>query len=158
MYQAAAQAQGQAHTSRKASALVAGLGAAFIASAISLTMTMSGASPISAPIQVDNTAPQCKIIKRQFMVSTNTGSGTVRLREGSYLSPPVKLSTQPQLVVFPLDRPQEIPAVEVITIEGNATDVVLASTVTNWRHEFNRVDGVTAFQSSWLPMKGCPGR
>jgi hypothetical protein len=119
--------------------LVAGLGAAFIASAISLTMTMSGASPISAPTQVDNAAPQCKIIKRQFMVSTNTGSGTVRLREGDYLSPPIRLSTQPQLVVFPLDRPKEVPAVEVITIEGNATDVVLASTVTTWRHEFNKV-------------------
>jgi hypothetical protein len=157
MYQAVAQTQGQAHTPRKASALVAGLGAAFIASAISLTM-MGGASPVTAPSQEDNAAPQCKIIKRQFMVSTNTGSGTVRLREGSYLSPPVKLSTQPQLVVFPLDRPQEVPAVEVITIEGNATDVVLASTVTTWRGVFNKVDGVTAFQSSWLPMKGCPGR
>ncbi len=38
MYQAVAQTQGQAHTPRKISALVAGLGAAFIASAISLTM------------------------------------------------------------------------------------------------------------------------
>jgi hypothetical protein len=155
MYQTASQTQGQAQPARKTSALVAGLGAAFIASAISLTMTMSGASPISAPAQMENTAPQCKIIKRQFMVSTNTGGGTVRLREGSYLSPPVTLSTTPQLVVFPLDRPQNVPAVEVITIEGNATDVVLASNVTTWRGVFNQVNGVTAFQSSWLPLKGC---
>ena len=154
MYQAVAQSQGQAHAPRKTSALVAGLGAAFIASAISLTL-MGGASPVPAPAQADNTAPQCKIIKRQFMVSTNTGSGTVRLREGDYLSPPIKLGTQPQLVVFPLDRPRDIPAVEVITVEGNATDVVLASTVTTWRHQFNKVDGVIAFQSSWLPLKGC---
>ena len=155
MYQAASQNQAQTQPARKTSALVAGLGAAFIASAISLTMTMSGASPISAPAPMENTAPQCKIIKRQFMVSTNTGSGTVRLREGDYLSPPIKLGTQPQLVVFPLDRPRDIPAVEVITVEGNATDVVLASTVTTWRHQFNKVDGVIAFQSSWLPLKGC---
>jgi hypothetical protein len=155
MYQTASQTQGQARQPRKTSALVAGLGAAFIASAISLTMTMSGASPIAAPAQMENTAPQCKIIKRQYMVSTNTGGGTIRLREGSYLSPPIKLSTQPQLVVFPLDRPQTVPAVEVITIEGNATDVVLASTVTNWRGVFNQVSGVTALQASWLPLKGC---
>jgi hypothetical protein len=153
MYQTASQTE--VRQSRKSSAVVAGLGAAFIASAISLTIMMSGASPISAPAQLQDTAAQCKIIKRQYMVSTNTGGGTIRLREGSYLSPPVTLSTKPQLVVFPLDRPQTVPAVEVITIEGNATDVVLASTVTTWRGVFNQVSGVTAFQSSWLPLKGC---
>ena len=153
MYQTAS--HGQARSSRKASALVAGLGAAFIASAISLTMTMSGASPIAAPAQAENTAPQCKIIKRQFIVSTTTGSGTIRMREGSYLSPPIAINTQPQTVVFPLDRPQNYPAAEVITIGSNATDVVLTSPVTNWRRVFASVSGVSVFVASWLPMKGC---
>jgi hypothetical protein len=77
------------------------------------------------------------------------------LHEGSYLSPPITLSTQPQNVVFPLDRSQVSPAVEVITIEGNATDVVLTSPVTSWRRVFNSVSGVSAFEASWMPLKGC---
>ena len=153
MQQTASQGQSQQQP-RKKSTLVAGLAAAFVASAVCLTMLMSGPSPVATPDQAANT-PNCKVIKREFLVSTTSGGGTVRLREGSYLSAPIRLSTQPQLVVFPLDRPKEVPAVEVITIEGNATDVVLASNVTTWRGVFNQVNGVTAFQSSWLPLKGC---
>jgi hypothetical protein len=90
-----------------------------------------------------------------MLVSTTSSGGTVRLREGNYLSPPIKLSAQPQAVVFPLPRPETIPVEEVITIEGNASDVVITSDVTTLRRVFNNVIGVTAFNVSWKPMKNC---
>ena len=39
-------------------------------------------------------APQCSLIQRKLYVSTATGSGTVRLRDGNYVSPPITLSAQ----------------------------------------------------------------
>ena len=84
---------------------------------------------------------------RQFLASTNGGGGTIRLREGNYLSPPIVLGAQPQTVTFPVARPQTVAAPpEVITIEGNATGVVLTSPVTSWRHVFDSVNGVLAFE------------
>ena len=65
------------------------------------------------------------------------------------------LSAQRQAVVFPLLRPQDAPATEVITIEGNATDVVLTSPVTAFRRVFDNVTGVVAFQANWMPIKSC---
>ena len=88
------------------------------------------------------------------MVSTTTGGGTVRLREGGYLSPPIKLTAVPQSVVFPLPRPDVVPVEEVLTLEGNATDVVITSEVTNLRRVFD-VQGVTAFNITWKPVKTC---
>jgi hypothetical protein len=150
--QAASQEQSQ--RARKKSAVVAGLGPAFVASAVCLTMLMSGPSPVATPDQAAD-APNCKVIKREFLVSTTSGSGTVRLREGSYLSPPITLSAKPQSVVFPLARPETMGPEEVITIEGNATDLVLTSPVTTWRKVFDNVTGVAAFSTRWMPMKTC---
>jgi hypothetical protein len=93
------------------------------------------------------TAPQ--------LVSTAAGGGTVRLREGSYVSEPITLSGQPQTVTFPLPRPDVISAPEVVTIEGDAADVVLTSPVTSWRKAFQIVHGVTAVEANWLPVKTC---
>ena len=146
--------QGRAQP-RKISPVVAGLGAAFVGVGITLLLTMSGPSPVALSDQAASTTQQCQMIQRKLLVSTTMGSGTVRLREGSYLSPPITLSTQPQAVVFPLLRPQNAPVTEVITIEGNATDVVLTSPVTAFRRVFDNVTGVSAFQANWMPMKTC---
>ena len=152
---ASQQAPAQAPKSGQISPLVAGLGAAFVASAVAIVIMMSGPAPV-ANQAASGTSKECKVVMREFAVSTETGSGTVRLREGSYLSPPIVLSSKPQTVTFPVPRPQDAPsAAEVITIEGNATGVVLTSTVTGWRHVYDSVNGVVAFSSSWLPVKGC---
>jgi hypothetical protein len=155
MHQSAS-AQGQAQQARKPSAVVAALGAAIVASAITLTMAMSNPAPaaVSEPAAAA-TAPQCKVVLRQFLVSTNAGGGTVRLREGSYLSGPIVLGAQPQTVTFPVPRPDVISGSEVVTIEGDASDVVLTSPVTSWRRVFQSVHGVTAFEANWLPVKTC---
>ena len=57
-------------------------------------------------------------------------------------------------MVFPLPRPDTIPVEEVLTLEGNANDVVITSEVTNLRRVFD-VQGVTAFNITWKPVKGC---
>ena len=155
MQQPASQSQSQAQP-RKSPAIVIGLGAALVASAITLTVMMSNPSPTAQDqAAVASSEPQCKVIKREFLVSTTTGSGTVRLREGNYLFPPITLGSRPQSVVFPLARPEVMGPEEVITIEGNATDVVLTSPVTAWRKVFENVTGVVVFSTRWMPAKTC---
>jgi hypothetical protein len=154
--QARAEGQGQGQQQRKFAPVVAGLGAAVVASAVTLAIMMNNPSPVAVADQAVTSTNQCQIFHRELLVSTTTGSGTVRLREGNYLSPPITLSTQPQAVVFPLLRPspEAAPVEEVITVEGNANDVVLTSRLTAWRRVYNVV-GVLAFSTRWQPMKGC---
>jgi hypothetical protein len=144
----------QAQQPRKISPVVAGLGAAFVASAVSLGVAMSSPSPVAVPDQAVATTKQCQF-PRQLLVSTDTGGGTVRFREGSYLSPPITLSTRPQTVIFPIPRPETTPVEEVITIEGNATNVVTASPITHARTMYPQVTGVLAITARWIPFKTC---
>lgn len=144
---------GAAQQQRKLSPVVAGLGAAVIAMGITLAMTMNNGAA-STQEQAATTTKQCQLTARKLLVSTTTGSGTVRLRGGGYLSPPIKLSATPQGVVFPLARPDTTPVEEVLTIEGNANDVVITSEVTNLRRVFD-VQGITAFNITWKPVKNC---
>ena len=104
--------------------------------------------------QAATATTQCQMVPRKLLVSTKTGSGTVRLRAGNYLSPPITLSTQPQAVVFPLPRPETTPVEEVISIEGNANDVVITSDLNPLPRVFDVV-GVSAFHVTWKPMKTC---
>jgi hypothetical protein len=152
--QGQAQAQGQRQQQRKFSPVVAGLGAAVVASAVRLVIMMNKPAPVAVVDQAVTSTNQCQIFHRELLVSTTTGSGTVRLREGNYLSPPITLNAQPQAVVFPLPRPETTPVQEVITIEGNASDVVVTSALTGNRHVFN-VAGAVAYSVIWDPMKGC---
>ena len=137
------------------SPVVAGLGAAFVAGAGTLVLMMSSPAPVAVSDQSATGSNQCQMIHRKLLVSTTTGSGTVRLRAGSYLSPPLALSAHPQGVVFPLPRPQTTPVEEVITVEGNASDVVITSEVSEYRKIIPSVTGVSAFSVNWKPMKGC---
>jgi hypothetical protein len=146
--------QGRAQP-RKISPVVAGLGAAFVGVGVTLVLMMSGPSPVAVSDQAASGTQQCLMIQRKLLVSTTMGSGTVRLREGSYLSPPIALTNKPQGVVFPLPRPETTPLEEVITIEGNANDVVITSEVSPYREVFATVTGVLAFKVIWKPMKGC---
>src|SRR5258708_29630948 len=64
---------GQAQRSRKNSVLVAGLGAAFVASAVTCVLMMSNPSPSAVPDQAAATAvPQCQLVMRQFLVHPPT--------------------------------------------------------------------------------------
>jgi hypothetical protein len=151
-----ATSQAQAQPSRKRPAVVAGLGAAIVASAITVVLTMSSApSPVAASDGASTTAVKaCQITQRKFYVSTQTGSGVVRLREGNYLSAPITLSAQPQAVVFPLARPDVTPVEEVITIEGNSNNVIITSDF-NPKPRIFDVAGVAAFPVTWIPVKKC---
>jgi hypothetical protein len=153
MQQAASQEQAQ--PSRSRSVAVAGLGAALVASAVTLVMLMSsGSSPVVVADGASTGTNQCQMLQRRLLVSTTSGGGTVRLREGNYLSPPIKLGPEAKAVEFPLLRPETTPVEEVLSIEGNASDVVITSDVTALRRVFN-VTGVTAFNVTWKPIKKC---
>ena len=153
MQQTASQAQAQ--PSRSRSVVIAGLGAALVAAVVTLVILMSGGSaPVAVADGGATATDQCHMLQRRLLVSTTSTGGTVRLREGNYLSPPIKLGAEPKVVVFPLPRPQTSPVEEVLTIEGNAKDVVVTSEVTPLRRVFN-VAGVTAFSLTWAPMKNC---
>jgi hypothetical protein len=151
-----AMSQGQVQSSSKRPAIIAGLGAALVATIVTVLLTLSGGSaPVatSAGVSAAETN-QCSLIQRKLYVSTNTGSGTVRLRDGNYVSPPITLSAQRQPVVFPLPRPGENPLDDVITIEGSSSEVVITSDFNPNPRVFN-VPGLTAFAVTWKPMKGC---
>jgi hypothetical protein len=142
--------QGQAQQAPKSSAAIAGLGAAFVASALTVAILMSNPSPAAMPEQAAATTNACQRAPLMLLVSTTTGSGTVRFREGDYLSPPITLSSKPQLVTFPRPRPETGFLEETMTIEGNATDVVTTSPVTNYRNVFQNVNGVLAYKAKWV--------
>jgi hypothetical protein len=143
---------GQAQRSGKNSVLVAGLGAALVASA--LTLAIMPGRPASA-VSAAATTNQCQSLPRSMLVMTNTGGGTVRFREGGYLSPPIVLTTQPQTVVFPLPRPQTTAVDEIITIEGDATDLIIASPVTNARTTYPQLTGTFSIKKNWVPLTSC---
>jgi hypothetical protein len=139
---------------RRSSAAVAGLSAALVASALTVVLMMSSPAPVAAPDQAATTTAQCQMTPRKLLVSTATGGGTVRLRAGGYLSPPIRLSATPQAVVFPAPRPTVGMVEEVITVEGNADNVMISSELTGLRKVLD-VAGVAAFNLKWLPMKNC---
>jgi hypothetical protein len=143
---------GQAQRAGRSSVLVAGLGAALVASA--LTFAMAPGKPAAVSAQAASTN-QCQSLPRSMLVMTNTGGGTVRFREGNYLSPPIVLSRQPQTVVFPLPRPADAPIDEIITIEGDATDLIIASPVTNARTTYPQLTGTFSMKKNWVPMNSC---
>lgn len=145
---------GRSQQTRKLSPVVAGIGAAAIAAAITITMMMSSPAPVATSDQAATTTNQCQVIQRKLYVSTTSGSGTVRLREGSYLSPPITLGTTPVPVVFAQQRPDKMIVESVVTIEGNASDVVITSDFNKVPRVFN-VPGILAFPVNWVPAKGC---
>jgi hypothetical protein len=140
---------GHGDQTRRISPIAAGLGAAFIAAAVTIAM-------VSNPSPAAQTAPgaqstQCASDPLLVLVS---GNGTVRFREGNYLSPRMTLSSVPQVVIFP--RPREKTQItEVITVEGNATNLVTTSPTTQARNVYPSVAGVLAINARWSPAKSC---
>src|SRR5258708_19502154 len=100
--------QGQAQQQRKISPMVAGLGAAVVASAVTLVIMMSSPSPspVAVADQAATASTQCQMVPRKLLVSTTVGSGPVRLRPGSFLSPPIPPTPRPHPPRFPLPPPQ----------------------------------------------------
>jgi hypothetical protein len=91
----------------------AGVGAAFVASTITLSVMMSGAAPAMAPQQAaDGSKNQCQTVHRAMLAATTSGCDTIRLRDGDHISPPIVLGPRAQLVNFPLPRPGVTPAEE----------------------------------------------
>jgi hypothetical protein len=139
---------------RKRSPVIVGIGAAAVASAATLVMMMGNPSPAAAPDQTASSIKQCQMIQRRLLVSTTKGNGTVRFRASGYLSPPFTLTPQPQVVVFPLLRPDTTPVEEIMSVEGSASDVVITSEVTDLHKVFD-VTGAYTYTVTWAPRKSC---
>lgn len=150
MQQAALQGQVQ----QKRSPVIVGIGAAAVASAITLMMMLGNPSPAAVPDQAVSSIKQCQMIQRRLLVSTTKGSGTVRFRASGYLSPPFMLTTQPQVVIFPLMRPDATPVEEIMSVEGSANDVLITSEVTDLHKVFD-VAGAYTYTVTWAPRKNC---
>jgi hypothetical protein len=149
--------KGQSQGQRKVSPMIAGVGAAVIAVGITVAVMMSGASTTSTTSEqaAIKDAKQCQLIQRRLLIATNHGGGTVRFRASGWLSPPFTLTKEPQVVVFPLLRPDTDPVAETIMIEGNATDLEISSeVVVNQVRAFD-VPGSYRYDVTWVPRKGC---
>ena len=94
------------------------------------------------------------LMQRRLLVATEHGGGTIRFRASGWLSPPFALSAQPQVVIIPLPRPGDAPVSEQISVEGNATNVVITSEVTDLHQVFD-VPGVYTYTVTWAPRKSC---
>jgi len=144
-----------ARESNKKSMLITGLGAAFVAAIVTVAMTANNSSsPAAAPTQTASTS-QCQNLQRTLLISTSTGGGTVRFRASGYLSPPYTLTTTPQIVSFPLMRPVGTEVNEEMTIEGNATDVVMSSPLISVRDVYPVINGVLHVTKNWIPATTC---
>jgi len=148
------QGQHQGQGQRKLSPVVAGVGAAVIAAAISVVVMTSSPTNVSTGDQSVSNVKQCTLMQRRLLVSTDHGSGTVRFRASGWLSPPFTITKEPQVIVFPLPRPDEAPLTEMISVEGSATDVVVTSEVTNLHLEFD-LSGAHDISLTWAPRKNC---
>jgi len=148
----------EAHSQRpsqgKRSPFVVGIGAAAIAATVTLVVMMNNSPQVSTADQVSSVSKQCTLMQRRLLVATEHGGGTVRFRASGWLSPPFTLSAQPQVVIFPLPRPGDAPMSEQISVEGNATNVVITSEVTDLHQVFD-VSGIYAYTVTWAPRKSC---
>jgi hypothetical protein len=152
------QAAGQAQGARKRTILVAGLAAAFVASLLTFTMAPSNPPPAAAmPAAQAAAAPQTKSCQKVPLVwlvsSTIPDGGTVRLREGNYVSPPIKLTSQPQAVVFPRMR-GDVNFVEPIIVEGDAPNIIVETVTHNFRKVY-QLNGTRTIMMTWFPLTTC---
>ena len=142
--------QNATQAGRKRPALIAGLGAAAVASVVTVVMLSSTPSPTTTAT-TDQPTKACKSVPIMLTVFTEKGGGTVRFREGDWLSPPITLTNEPQPVVFPRTRSQTEAFTEVITIEGQATDLTVVWPLSQ-RRETVTINGVASFTQTWSPM------
>ena len=136
----------QTKKSGKGSVLVAGLGAVLVASLLTLKMLPSNPPPAPEPAQQPAVEKTCEKVPLLWYVSSPDG-GTVRFREGDYLSPPYRLSAEPQPVVFPKLRAEQTILKEEIIIEGNASNVTVMN-VTGFSKSY-QVNGREIVDASW---------
>jgi hypothetical protein len=142
----------QAQRARKKSVLVAGLGAAIVTAGITAVLLAGNPAPSTTPAQ---TAAPVKACQNQPLIEQasveNGGSGMIRFRRGDFVSQMMVLNGSPQPIIFPGVRPERFPLTETITIEGNATNVVLGAEGDHFI--IPRVDGSYSYDITWQPRK-----
>jgi hypothetical protein len=150
------QATGQARQAGKRNVIVAGLGAAFVGSLLTFTIALGKPQPAAVPVaQPSAPGKTCQKVPLVWLVSsTAPGGGTVRLREGSYVSPPVKLTTRPQAVIFPGMR-GDVAFEEPIVVQGDAQSIVMENLTHNFRRLYQLNNGTVTITTTWVPLTTC---
>jgi hypothetical protein len=146
---------GQTQGSAKKSTLVMGLGAAAVAAVLTVAMMSGGNAPPAAAPAKASQAAQCEGMQRTLLVSTRTGGGAVRFRASGWVSPTYTLTTEPQAVTFPLLRAADHEVDEVITIEGNATDLITSSPLVDSHNEYPVIRGSVTVTRTWMAATSC---
>jgi hypothetical protein len=108
-------------------------------------------TPTSSPTS-EPASRQCGLAQRKFYLA---GNGTIRVRAGENVSPPIELEAYPKEVVFPVSRPQSGPVEETVVVEGTARTVIMTSDLPGFRKTFNRLRGSSSFQAHWQPLRNC---
>ena len=127
------------------------IGVPVIDMAHSASVPDSHSAPTSSPTS-EPASRQCGLAQRKFYLA---GIGTIRVRAGESVSPPIELDAYPKEVVFPLSRPQSGPVEETVAVEGVARTVIMTSDLPGFRKTFNRLRGSSSFQAHWQPLRNC---
>lgn len=106
--------------------------------------------PNVRPAMVEQ-AKSCTVPIAYVTLASTGGEGTVQIRSGSYLSPPLKLTAAPQRVAIPYPAPYQTGRGQ-ISIEGTANGA-LVSLYPTWR--VDALHGAIIHNVVWTPKKPC---
>jgi len=150
-------AAGPAQLARKRNVIVAGLGAAFVASLLTIhngaEQTSAGGHAGSAGGRGREKLPEGFAGLAGLIPCAGRRYGTAPGR-GGYVSPPVKLTTQPQAVVLPKMR-GDVAFEEPIVVQGDAQAVVMENLTHNFRRVYQLNDGTATIMTTWVPLTTC---
>lgn len=96
----------------------------------------------------------CRYPMGYLLLSTpgNPAGGTVRVRTSKYQSPSFQITDQPQRIAIPIPVPPETGGLDVMTVEGNATGLVVSLYPPA---EMNLTGGPQTINVWWTPRKAC---
>lgn len=96
-------------------------------------------------------AKNCRAPLAEITLAAASGAPTVRVRSGSYLSPPFTLTDQPQRIAIPFPAPY-LTGRGTVSVEGQASNLAVAITPT-WN--IDSLSGTAVKNVIWTPKAGC---
>jgi hypothetical protein len=97
-------------------------------------------------------AKSCRVPLAEITLAAASGTtSTVRVRSGSYVSPPFTLTDRPQRIAIPYPAPYPTGR-GTLSIEGQASNLAVALTPT-WNVNF--LTGTAVRNVIWTPKAGC---
>jgi len=82
----------------------------------------------------------------------NPAGGTVSFRTSKYQSPPFHVTDKPQKIAIPLPVPPETGGVDLLSVDGNVTGLLVSLSPTV---RMEPINGVATVKVRWLPRPPC---